>query len=522
MIMLRYFNRRTLAAAIVLVSGCAKSQHLVPSSDRSAWRQVRDADVLNAREAETPRILPETHFRAGQLFEAQGQYDQAIRQFRKAIATSHDFVAAHHQLGLALSRVGRHHEAVKSLVRATELRPDNAALRNSLGFEYMLLARWDVAETELRAAVAIEPNLTRANVNLGIVLARTGRFDEALDTFQQVLPDSDAYYNLGLILRGQGKHDQAAEAFTHVLELDPQFTAASAQLEQIAPFLTEPEPEAVTPVAVIEPTTTLTTTVTNEPSVETTTIGTIDASDGGSLAALDLGYSFTEEDATLTPCDDTAEPLDQTVDVVTAETAPYHDAATTAVETQPTETVQTVDKNTVATPTTPTVDTVTTTTEFAGDGWTLLDELIAQADTPCDDRPVTPADEPTTVVEARPQFAPTAFANGIRGVVAHQPTTLADLQRVLAVAGNEMACWDDMVADLNRSRTTLDMDQRVAMIELTPVSTVNWEMVLATTADECFDDLAMQRVEQSEFEGPQRDRVMSPTILRSPYQPQAE
>lgn len=529
MIMLRYFNGRTLAAAIVMVSGCAKSQHLVPSSDRSAWRQVRDADVLNAKQAETPRILPETHFRAGQLFEAQGQYDQAIIQFRKAIATSHDFVAAHHQLGLALSRVGRHHEAVQSLARAVELRPDNAALRNSLGFEYMLLARWDSAETELRAAATIEPTLTRAQVNLGIVLARMNRFDEALDAFQQVLPDSDAYYNLGLILRGQGRHDQAADAFTHVLELDPQFTAASAQLEQIAPFLTEPEPEVVAPVVLTQPTTTFAEQGPVEPEVPTTT-STVDMFAAVDVFALAAGsYGFTGQDETPTPCDDVVELQDQTTDFVAADAMPSHDAPTGSVVAQsvePSQAIETIDTEATVASVMPTVDTAgntaATTGEVPGDGWTLLDELIVQADTPCDESPVTPTDEAPVVVETQHQFAPTTFASGIRDVVAKQATTVADLERVLAVASNEIACFDEMVAELHRSRDAVNMDQQVALIALTPVSTVNWEMVLATTAEECFDDLALQRVLQSNFEGPQRDRAVSPAVLRSPHQPQPD
>lgn len=230
-----------MAATTVMFAACANQNFLVPKSERASWRPVKDSTIANAPEAPPPKILPTTHLSAGHLFEAQGQMDKAIAQYRKAIAVSHQYTAAHVRLGLALSKVGRHEEAVDAFHRAAMLSPDNASIRNNLGYELMLRNRWADAERELQRAIDLNPRLERAHINLGITLAKQGKFEGALEWFLRVLPDSDAYYNLGLMYRAQRRYEDAAVAFERVLDLDPSFAAASAQLEQISPFV-EPQP----------------------------------------------------------------------------------------------------------------------------------------------------------------------------------------------------------------------------------------------------------------------------------------
>lgn len=237
--------RLGLAGALfaLFVAGCASSDRersqpwgrnlrAVDGGNRGRQRVV-DAAIANAKDAETPKILPETHFAAGRLFETQGQFEKAVHQYRKAVAVNHHFTEAYHRLGLTLSRTGKHDEAAQALRRAVELQPDRAQLRNDLGFELLLCREWPEAEVQLVHAINLRPDFPRAYVNLGIVQSKRGRFSEALATFRTVLPEADAYYNLGLMYRGQRRLDEAVAAFRHVLAIDPKFTAANKQLDQI-------------------------------------------------------------------------------------------------------------------------------------------------------------------------------------------------------------------------------------------------------------------------------------------------
>jgi tetratricopeptide (TPR) repeat protein len=224
-----------LALCMFIVAGCSKSEFR--TTTQRSDRLNLPSEQLDIPEAETPKILPETHFAAGKLFEAQGLPNKAITQYRKAIATNHHYVEAYNRLGMLYGRLGMHDDAVKVFQQAIALKPDNATLHNNLGFEYAMQGRWAEAERSLRRALELQPDFQRAHVNLGLVLGRMGRFDESLECFLAALPEPDAYYNLGLMYRGYDRFEDAADVFEYVLSLDPQFAAARKQLDILVPEL---------------------------------------------------------------------------------------------------------------------------------------------------------------------------------------------------------------------------------------------------------------------------------------------
>lgn len=446
--MMKYTTYKTLIVAMLVTAGCATSDYLVPRTERSTWKPVQNSQMADAKEVPPPKILPETHLAAGLLFEGQGQYEKAVIQYRKAIAVSHDYVEAYHRLGLVLSRIGRHAEAVEAFRRAVELKPAHMVYRNNLGFELMLLQRWAEAERELRESIELAPKFERAHVNLGVVLARQGKFEEALHAFMRILPDSDAYYNLGLMYRGQKRYEEAAEAFRRVIQLDPQFTAAAAQLEQIAPFIEE------SPVIV----------------------ATIFADSGsdGSTAPVDESIFFEETDlTTVQPVYSiAAEPV--IFDPYTASFSTPLDSLDALARFDRSEAQMTGypepgssyanDSDLAVRSTVPTWD-VTITDDLLNDVFdsrTLgvgthgggVEPVTSFTGTPYDD---VQANAPYKKASQEPLGAFEYFQSGFRsaspstaqgGAAAHRLTT--ELRQAQAIAMNEMACWDDLIAQTYR------------------------------------------------------------------------
>ncbi|MEL7450799.1 MAG: tetratricopeptide repeat protein [Pseudomonadota bacterium] len=82
----------------------------------------------------------------------------------------------------------------------------------------------EAGEAALRAFIADHPDVAQAHASLGILLARTGRDDDAYTSLRAALaldPDLTAALNeLGMLHRRAGRFDEARAAYSHALEVD--------------------------------------------------------------------------------------------------------------------------------------------------------------------------------------------------------------------------------------------------------------------------------------------------------------
>ena len=153
--------------ACTLASGCAanndkQSAMKGPGKDLArqwaqAAKQPAEADVQDAEPAPEPKLLPLTHFRAGNLYEKQGNCLQAIEQYRKAVELNTTFAAGYARLGLCYTKVGQYDLAIQALKRACDLQPASPQLWNNLGYAYMARQNYRAAEECLGKAVLARP-----------------------------------------------------------------------------------------------------------------------------------------------------------------------------------------------------------------------------------------------------------------------------------------------------------------------------------------------------------------------------
>ena len=73
--------------------------------------------------------------------------------------------------------------------------------------------------------------------SLGILLKRSGRIEEAIETYRKAIDSAplypSPYYNLGILYRDTGRMDKAAPLFKKALELDPGFYLAEENLRDL-------------------------------------------------------------------------------------------------------------------------------------------------------------------------------------------------------------------------------------------------------------------------------------------------
>lgn len=90
------------------------------------------------------------------------------------------------------------------------------------------------AEQAFRALSASYPAYSGALLNLGILQARAGQFDDAATTIRSAIDrnanSAAAFNQLGIIYRRLGRFMEADEAYQRALQIDPKYAIAHLNL----------------------------------------------------------------------------------------------------------------------------------------------------------------------------------------------------------------------------------------------------------------------------------------------------
>ena len=139
--------------------------------------------------------------------------------------------------GFFLVNAGRASEAVAHFERSLALKPDNVPALLNLARAAEQRGSLAEAEARLKAAYAVDPADGAVLVNLGTILLKLGRADEAAPLYREAirLETSDvhlAHNGLGVALMRQGRFAEAADQFREALRVKPDYEFARANLEK--------------------------------------------------------------------------------------------------------------------------------------------------------------------------------------------------------------------------------------------------------------------------------------------------
>ena len=134
----------------------------------------------------------EAHLAAGRDAFAQSRDAAAASHLQAVLKEQPQHVEAHHLMAIIAGRQRDYSASDLHFETAIAAAPRNANLLSDYGF--LKLKRFDLqtAESLLRRALKIEPRNSFALNNLGTVLARQGRYDDALETLRQTGSESEA------------------------------------------------------------------------------------------------------------------------------------------------------------------------------------------------------------------------------------------------------------------------------------------------------------------------------------------
>lgn len=213
--------------ATALVVGCGSAENRgVP---RHPQQRIPAADALFEL-AKDPPITADTYFAAGQLAESQGNFPKAAEQYAKALEADGRHDRALFRLAMLQSRLGRHAHAIRSWHRYIELTGHSAAAYSNLGYACELAGQPREAEAAYLKGIEIDPGSQPCRVNYGLMLARAGQSERAVEQLSAVLPPAQVHYNLASVYESLGQRDRARAEYRRSLELDPTLRAAQARL----------------------------------------------------------------------------------------------------------------------------------------------------------------------------------------------------------------------------------------------------------------------------------------------------
>ena len=189
------------AAAVALQPDSANHRFALATMQESADKP-KEAEASYRAALERQPDHADAAYNLARLLHKREAVAESVPFYRRALAAKPDFVSALMNLAPALGRLGEIEEATALLARARQLAPDNLHVVAAQG----LLA---IDGGDLAGAIAILDRLSGARLDpilahqLGTLARQTGRFEDAIAFFKQVLaaePDSiDAKLTISLM-----------------------------------------------------------------------------------------------------------------------------------------------------------------------------------------------------------------------------------------------------------------------------------------------------------------------------------
>jgi Tfp pilus assembly protein PilF len=183
--------------------------------DGVTGRLTRSLGKSRASEPENltaSRSLEDIPLAQARGLEKKGELARAEAIYRRALEANPRNALAAHRLAVIADQRGEFEHSAWYFEQALWNNADDPDIRCDYGYSLYRQERWQDAEAQYQSALAMEAQHARTHNNYGLLLARTGRPDEALTSFRQAgCGQVEARMNLAFILASEGLTDLAQQ-----------------------------------------------------------------------------------------------------------------------------------------------------------------------------------------------------------------------------------------------------------------------------------------------------------------------
>ena len=170
------------------------------------------------------------YYDRGNVYYKKGANEEAIKDYSKAIELDGKFVHAYHGRGRAYCEKGLYEEAIKDYSKAIELNDKYTYAYHGRGIAYFKKGSYEEAIKDYSKAIELNDKYTYAYHGRGIAYFKKGSYEEAIKDYSKAIElDSKfipAYYNRGVAYFKKGLYEEAIKDFSQAIELDGKFVHA--------------------------------------------------------------------------------------------------------------------------------------------------------------------------------------------------------------------------------------------------------------------------------------------------------
>lgn len=120
----------------------------------------------------------------GISYAMQGQFNEALEDFNRTIELKPDYPTVYFNRGEIRYELGQFDEAIKNYTKALELKPEDSATLNSRGHAYYRLNEFRHAAADFTAALKADATNAAAYTNRGDLFADLGYYERALNDYK--------------------------------------------------------------------------------------------------------------------------------------------------------------------------------------------------------------------------------------------------------------------------------------------------------------------------------------------------
>jgi FOG: TPR repeat len=212
---------------VILIRVCVRflAVSLTLCAFSPARAEPRDEHQRDATTVPVESNSDKEHYEAGRSLEEQERYEDAAREFRRAISINPKDPLYYDDLAFCLEKLERYDQAIEVINQVLSLDPKDSFAHRELGIGYYSKQQLEKAIKALQQSLSLDPTDFFSHLYLGYALYRSQKYDAAADSLDKALKltpnDFDAHYWRGLSLMRAYRFDEASRSLGKAAELRP-------------------------------------------------------------------------------------------------------------------------------------------------------------------------------------------------------------------------------------------------------------------------------------------------------------